>query len=1253
MDRPGVNPIGTWTISVCVLFVLAAAALTPRADMPDEPPATDATVDFNRDVRPILARNCLLCHGNDPSSRKADLRLDDRNAATTPQGERSRAAIVPGDADASELIRRVTSLDPDVRMPPDDRQPLTQAEIDTLRRWINQGAPYAKHWSWQPIVRVEPPHADDPAWNESDVDRFLYDRLRQAGLTPADEADRQTLIRRVTFDLTGLPPAAEDVESFVRDQSPDAYEKVVDRLLASPAFGERWARHWLDLMRYAETHGHEYDYPIHHAWKYRDYVIRAFNDDVPYDRFVTEHIAGDLLDPRVNPQTGVNESILATGWWWLSQGTHGPVDVRMDEADRIDNQIDVLTKSFLGLTVGCARCHDHKFDDIKAEDYYALSGFIQSSRRQIAYLDPHARIGAAAAGLAEIRHAIESALKTTNAPDHLTTTLTAARDVLFGQPSPDEPQPERPDIIFDDFESGTYDAWEVTGTAFGDRPRRHADIAPYQGAINAQGAFFVNTHQTRSGEDIREADAHKGRLTSRTFTIERRHIRFLIGGGGHEGRTCINLLVDGKPARTAVGRFSNAMREESWDVSDLIGTQARLEIVDDESGGWGQIGIDDIRLSDRPVGVRPLRRSVTVVAREHGLDESDLARWVDALRALPETHDHPMAAWVILAESDDVDESRGRLLRQLLERESLASEANARDVLFESFNNATGRRWYPEGWAWAGTPTRAGQWSIGARTLAEDGVADSASLGGRLQGTIRSETFELTSKQIVYRVRGTGRIRLIIDGYWLDEFNTLLFNGMLVDVNAEQWTDHVQDVSMYVGHRAWIELIDDGDGSLAVDEIRFNDAGAPPRSPHPTTMRIALDGAVTTPHSLAMAFEREIADAVAALREDRADSSHADLLRWLMREELLHPTPPASIDAYLAQADKLLAETPLPARALAITDGTGEDEYVFIRGDHRQRGPVVHRRFIASIAGDQSPIEHGSGRLELARRILDESNPLTPRVMVNRVWRHLFGRGIVHTTDDFGALGAIPTHPELLDYLAHWYRHDAHWSTKKLIRTLVTTRAYRMASTGGGGSIAPTIDPNNELFYQARVRRLEGEAIRDAILAVSAGLDSTMFGEPIPIHLTPFMNGRGRPGRSGPLDGDRRRSIYIAVRRNFLSPMMLAFDSPVPFTTVGRRNESNVPAQSLILMNDPFVIEQMHVWAKRLIDAGPQSIEGRIDSMFLDALSRPPTGSERSALASFIADQAAERAFDPLTSVEVWADACHVIVNMKEFIYLH
>jgi hypothetical protein len=308
-----------------------------------------------------------------------------------------------------------------LEMPP--RSKLPAGEIAILTRWVRIGLPWppgdvhvqvdaptqfpleerkASHWAWQPISYPDPPAVQKRNWPDDDIDRFILARLEEAGLEPAAEADRRTLIRRVYFDLIGLPPEPVAVADFVNDPAPTrkALATVVDQLLSSVHFGERWARHWLDQVRYADTLGHEFDYPLHHAFEYRDYVIRAFNADVAYDQFVTEHIAGDLIDPpRRHPAEGFNESLIATGFWYMSEDKHAPVDVRSEEAARIDNQIDVFSKAFLGLTVACARCHDHKFDAILTQDYYALAGYLQSSRRQVGQLDPHDRIRDASAEL--------------------------------------------------------------------------------------------------------------------------------------------------------------------------------------------------------------------------------------------------------------------------------------------------------------------------------------------------------------------------------------------------------------------------------------------------------------------------------------------------------------------------------------------------------------------------------------------------------------------------------------------------------------------------------------------------------------------------------------------------------------------------------------------------------------------------------------------------------------------------------------
>ena len=319
----------------------------------------------------------------------------------------------------------------------------------------------------------------------------------------------------------------------------------------------------------------------------------------------------------------------------------------------------------------------------------------------------------------------------------------------------------------------------------------------------------------------------------------------------------------------------------------------------------------------------------------------------------------------------------------------------------------------------------------------------------------------------------------------------------------------------------------------------------------------------------------------------------------------------------LAEQTRLLGQIQRASRLTpAMQDGSGTDGAVFIRGNPKTPGEIVPRRFLEALAGPEPlPVKVGSGRLELARQMTDPAiTPLITRVYVNRIWHHLFRRGIVGSVDNFGVLGEAPTHPELLDFLADQFssprptggegpgvRGGFGWSTKKLIRPLVLTRAYQMASTPNAK--ADETDPGNLLLHRMRLRRLEGEAIRDAILKVSGRLNPTLYGPSVPIYLTPFQDGRGRPG-SGPLDGDGRRSIYLAVRRSFLSSFLLTFDSPSPFSTVGKRTVSNVPAQALILMNDPFVHDQADLWAKRVL-AERTDDAARLRGMYLDAFSRP------------------------------------------------
>ncbi|MCL4742060.1 MAG: DUF1553 domain-containing protein [Phycisphaerales bacterium] len=323
-------------------------------------------VSFTRDVRPILANRCFKCHGPDEAAREGGLRLDTFEGATGPLRHGGRA-VAPGEPDGSEMLRRVASGDAEERMPPPDAgAPLTAREVETLRRWVEAGARYEPHWSFVPPRRAEPPPVGDEAWVRNEIDRFVLARLEREGLGPSPEADRATLIRRVSLDLTGLPPTPEEVDAFVGDDRPGAWERVVDRLLASPAYGERMAGLWLDQARYADTKGYEAD-RRRTMWPWRDWVIRAFNADMPYDRFIAEQVAGDLI------ADGGREALIATAFHrnTMTNDEGGTDDEEFRVAAVVD-RVNTTMQVFMGLTMSCAQCHTHKYDPITHTDYYRV-----------------------------------------------------------------------------------------------------------------------------------------------------------------------------------------------------------------------------------------------------------------------------------------------------------------------------------------------------------------------------------------------------------------------------------------------------------------------------------------------------------------------------------------------------------------------------------------------------------------------------------------------------------------------------------------------------------------------------------------------------------------------------------------------------------------------------------------------------------------------------------------------------------------
>lgn len=356
---PSVSSFATLTL----LMLQMSAASSAGAAEP---------IEYSRDIRPILARNCFACHGPDADAREADLRLDQRAAAVAER--EGRWVIKPGSVDESQLIARIDSEDPDLRMPPpDSKHRLTQRQRQLLRQWIAAGAPYQTHWAFQPPRQATPPQVSRSDWVRGPLDRFVLAKMQQHGLQPSEQADPYRLIRRVSLDLTGLPPSPEEADAFAADPSDAAYAQVVDRLLASEAYGERWARMWLDLARYADTKGYEKDRP-REIWPYRDWVIDALNRDMPFDQFTREQLAGDLLPNSTHPQQ------IATAFHRNTMtNEEGGTDDEEFRVAAVKDRVDTTLQVWMGLTMGCAKCHSHKYDPISQQDYYAFYAFFNQT----------------------------------------------------------------------------------------------------------------------------------------------------------------------------------------------------------------------------------------------------------------------------------------------------------------------------------------------------------------------------------------------------------------------------------------------------------------------------------------------------------------------------------------------------------------------------------------------------------------------------------------------------------------------------------------------------------------------------------------------------------------------------------------------------------------------------------------------------------------------------------------------------------
>lgn len=921
---------------------------------------------FESRIRPVLVEHCYECHSTGSDELQGNLAVD--TAVGLLQGGASGPAVVPGSPGESLLLEALRYES--VEMPPKGKLP--EQIIKDFEKWIADGAndprtgtdaPVVRKgidiekgrqfWAFQPVQSPAVPQVKDVTWPQNAVDHFILAKLEAKGLKPAGPVDRTALVRRLYFDLVGLPPEPEQVRAFLKDDSPSALETLVDRLLNSPQFGVHWGRHWLDVARYADSNGGDFNATFHDAWRYRDYVVDAFNQDKPYDQFILEQIAGDLLPSETREQQ--TQQIVATGFLMLGTKMLSERDKDKLRMDVVDEQISSVGSAFLGLTLGCARCHDHKFDPIPTRDYYALAGIFRSTR------------------------------------------------TLEG-------------------ESQRYvSTW----------PRRPLPAEPEHVAA-------VEAYEKQKAELKAQLAASKKELEKAKLLIDQQSLNALLFDDG-----AAVLTGNWKSSTYSPGFIGKGYLHDDAKAKGEKSVRFPIEIT--------KTGRYDVRLAYTPGGGRANNVPVTIA------------------------------------------HASGETIVQLDQTQ---------------------------------------QPSI-------DGTF--ASVG----------TFSFTQGQPAH-----------------------------VTISNAGTTGHV--------------IAD------AVQLVEVDAAGTPVKGESPNDAK-----------------KEQLAKQV---RECEAEV--------------------ATMEKRLKDLDAQ-APPPLP-RAFAVDEHQEiGDCAICIRGEHRNLGEKVPRGFLQVASNSPSlPIgEQESGRVQLAQWIASADNPLTARVMVNRIWYHLMGEGIVRTVDNFGELGTRPTHPELLDYLASDFVSHG-WTVKRIIRDLVLSSTYQMSTQDD--KQARAIDPENNLYWRAHRRRLPAEAIRDSILSISGQLDLQPGDSPVK-GLGVLVTTNDASAQQYERSETSKRSLYLPIIRNELPPILAVFDFADPDFVTGQRNATTVPAQALLLMNSPFVIDAAERTAARLLTT-PLTDEQLIERAYESVLCRQPTPEETSRALAYL-----QRDTDRSQQL---ASLVHVLFASTEFRFL-
>jgi cytochrome c553 len=1019
------------------------------ADHPKK--SKQGTLLFKKSVRSLLTTHCLKCHGGE--SVKADFDLSSRAALM-------ESGYVQQTAEDSHLFQVISHAAEPVM--PLKAEKLPDEAIDVIRQWIDLGAPYdkplvegvkvvgpmvvteshRKFWSFLPLREVAVPTVSDDQWCRTPIDRFILARQEAAGLQPNPDVDSRTLMRRGAFDLLGLPATSEQVDAFVATPDDAQWSEQVQGLLESPRYGERWARHWMDVARFAESHGYEQDYDRPHAYHYRDFLIRAFNDDLPFNRFLEWQLAGDELDPE-NPQ-----AMMATGFLGAGVFPTQLTEAEFESAryDELDDMVTTTGVAFLGLSVGCARCHDHKFDPIPSRDYYRMAATFTTAIRSEINLD------------------LEPDLNSQRKLEHI----------------------ERLAALEDDLKKYEETVLAKAFTKW---------IADYDGTQAATPWQTLSVFEVKSS-----------------------------GGSKFESQNDGSWLAVGKaPAKDELTIFA----ESNLPVASRLRIEA-LTHVSLPRNGPGRADNGNFALGNVEIALLPN-------------DGDEINK--------PEVSDQ------------NAGSAHGQ--RIVLNKAAATHQQNtSRLSVMASIDQDP-----VSGWA-------VDSGGIGKDQAAVFEFAQPVELKGKVRWSIRL-LFNHPNQS-----HAMGRFRISLSGR----------ADAAVEVGSKDASAHLK---------------------TALREAKKN------RDPQSKAWEISQQWYATT------------------LPDWQAKTKELENLRK---------------KGDVTKLTKVMVTSEGLPHMKHHADGRGfphfyPQTHLLTRGDVQQKQEVVTAGFLQALTPEnvdpmrwvsQQPRDDtrtSFRRATLANWMTDVqlgAGALVARVIVNRVWQHHFGRGIVATPNDFGVSGDAPSHPELLEWLASDLVSHG-WQIKRLHHLIMTSSVYRQ-STAHDEKRA-SLDRENQLLWRWQPRRLEAEAIRDSMLAVSGQLDTSMYGP-------------------GTLDQNmKRRSIYFFIKRSKLIPVMMLFDWPEHLVSIGRRSSTTVAPQALMFLNSPQGRKYSESFASQLQST---AVDVAVMAAYHAAYSRDPTQSEKQNCVAFVDQQETvyrrQKVKDPRRAA--LTDLCQALMSASEFIYV-